>query len=86
MDLIEYEIRSTQRYLNDHNRLFQLEKMILRFINKSKNTALAHDKSELYGDLLTELDSMKGTEFERNILHYFDLSTWINNRQLQTPE
>lgn len=77
-DLVEYEIKSTRRYLDSHNHLNEAEKAILSFLNKLIN----HDtgKDELYNDLKFKLTKRSKDMKSNKIMDYFDLIAWLDSK------
>lgn len=82
MDLLEYTVKSTYRFLYKRNRLYQFETILLRFIRK----VLPKIHPETSGLLLAfkklkiELEKVVKDPFERKALDYFDFISWLESK------
>ncbi|MCC7302756.1 MAG: hypothetical protein IT233_08940 [Bacteroidia bacterium] len=82
MDLLEYSVVSTYRYLLKRNRLYKVENHILDFIRK-KAPHMDSEKKKL--DAFSELKDQlicttKDDAFEKRALEYFDLISWLESK------
>jgi hypothetical protein len=77
-DLLEYEIKSTRRFLDSHNYLNESEKAILSFLNKLINQDTAELRGELFNDLKFRM--AKRSKETNKILEYFDIISWLDSK------
>lgn len=78
-DLLEYIIKSTQRYLNKKDKDYKVENVILKHLRK----LIKEDESErrkLYEKMQEELDKAFEQSHERVVLDYFDISSWVSSK------
>lgn len=77
---IEYLLRSTYRFLRKRARLFEFERLVLRYIRKS---ARAVDKSAqlaLFEELRDAFRKLKDDPVEGIIFEYFDFIAWLDSK------
>ena len=78
-DLLDFELRSVNRYLKLSDQLFLFEKIFLNFTNKLiRNRRDA--TSSIYNKLYLEIEELKKNPFERNALVYFAFDTWAKKK------
>lgn len=82
-DLMEYEIKSTRRFLESHNYLNESEKVILSFLNKLINQDTAQLRQELFNDLKFRVT--KRSKETSKILEYFDILSWLDSKIDESP-
>lgn len=78
--LLEYTVKSTKRYLQKTNRIFKFEKLILDFIIKALNYRNDNERTELYENLLLDVNKISNDKFEKSALEQFDVISWINSK------
>ena len=86
MDLLEYLVKSTYRFLLIRKRLFKFETLILNFMRKT--LPRAPGQKELIGsfsDLRKELEAVSCDPFERKALEYFDFISWLDSKITGRP-
>jgi hypothetical protein len=79
-DLIEYIIRSTQRFLSSHKTLREFESMILAFMKKIINVQHEKDKIELLNEMKYKLNSISNDITVTRAFEYFDFISWIESK------
>lgn len=82
LDLLEYSVVSTYRYLLKRNRLYKVENLILDFIRK-KAPQIDSEKKRLdaFRELKENLVSATDRDaFEKRALEYFDLISWLESK------
>ncbi len=79
-DLLEYNLKSTYRYLHDKQRLFRFERTVMNFIKSA--IAINNKKSQVdvLKKLRDELIVLKKDPFEKNVFEYFDFISWLESR------
>lgn len=84
-ELLEYLARSTYRFLNKLEGLYQFEEVMLAFMKKfSRNHQLRNDKS-VFSKLKTDLENVEYEPSERNALSTLDLISWVNSKIEERP-
>lgn len=83
-DLLEYTVKSTQRFLQKANRMYQFEKLLLDFILKAVNYTGDDERLFLYEKLKKDIERISDDKFEKNILEQFDIISWLNSKIEQT--
>lgn len=78
-ELLPYKIKSTLAFLRKQKRLHKTELLILNFIRNEIKTGNDITK-KAYLQLKTQLEEILKDSFEKNILNYFDFSTWIDSK------
>ncbi|MCF8463465.1 MAG: hypothetical protein K9G41_01385 [Flavobacteriales bacterium] len=84
-ELLEYLARSTYRYLNKLEGLYEFEEIMLSFMKKfSKNDLLRKDK-DIFLKLKTDLIAVSYEPGERNALSTLDLISWVESKISEQP-
>jgi hypothetical protein len=79
-DLLDFELRSVNRYLKLSDQLFLFEKIFLNFTNKLIRNK-SNSTSSIYNKLYLEIKDLKKNPFERNALVYFAFDTWAKKKR-----
>jgi hypothetical protein len=80
LDLIEYLIKSTQRFLNKKNRDFELEKVIISYIRKLSKVSDQEKQKEIFIAFRTQLEGLFEDQNNRILLNYFDFLSWVDSK------
>lgn len=78
---LEYQLRSTERFLSKRNNGLQVEKLMVNFIGKK--APLANSKKELhlaFADLKKKIEELYKNENERAAEDYFDFISWTESK------
>jgi len=80
-DGLAYYWRSTYRHLLKRKRLYKTENIFLQFFRKN----LTIEKSEVqvklaFKELLKELKEVMKDPFEKQVLNYFDINSWLESK------
>ena len=78
LDLIEYLIKSTQRFLNKKNRDFELETVIISFIKKLSKVSEKEKQHEIFIQLRDKLEELFKDQDNRILFNYFDFLSWVD--------
>jgi len=78
-DLIEYLMKSAQRYLNKRDRLYQVESHVLRFMRKCTTSKSKNEINTLLHELLDAILPLKEDAAEQRAFGYFDFISWIES-------
>ncbi len=84
LDLLEYTIKSTARYLQKRERDYPLEKVIIDHFRKLIRSQQSERKAHLES-FKKEIDKMRGIEENEVVLRYFDFSSWLESKITNTP-
>ena len=79
-DFIEYEVRSTNRYLVKHERDFKIEIVCVQYIRKLAKMHIEKNRVELLQKMKIEIDKLLKDHNESVILEYFNISAWIQSK------
>jgi hypothetical protein len=79
-DLLEYIVRSTQRFLNKHHRAYQMEVLLIEHIKKLARTQVPSAKRELFRSLHDQLARLLKDPNESLVFKYFDFLSWVNSK------
>ena len=80
LELLEYTIKSTSRYLQKRNRDFEIEKLILEQFKKLIRHRTASAKKEQLLEFKDKLSALSKNEEGKALLRYFDFQAWINSK------
>ncbi|HEX4887336.1 MAG TPA: hypothetical protein VFV37_04740 [Luteibaculaceae bacterium] len=76
-DLLEYIIKSTNRYLNKKNRDYAVETTLVDYIKKLSKQQNSEERKKLFGELNIDLENIFNSPSDRVILEYIDFRSWI---------
>lgn len=79
-DLLEYIVRSTQRFLSKKQRAHQVEILLIEHIKKLARTTEPSAKRELYRSLRDQMVKVLKDPNESLALKYFDFLAWANSK------
>ncbi len=84
-DLLEYIIKSTNRYLNKKPQNFEVETTLVDYIKRLSKTQGEEAKVELFKELRSELEVIFDNPSNRVVLEYVDFRSWINSKIENVP-
>ncbi len=85
--LLPYTLRSTQRYLETRNKVYQFESVFLAFINEVLKKRQTKPTQELYAGLAKDLTKLKKDHFERHAFDFYDFLAWAEKHaQMQEQD
>jgi tetratricopeptide (TPR) repeat protein len=79
-DLLPYTIRSTQRFLETRNKVYQFENVMLDFVNELLKKRQNKTPRELHEELASKLQTLKQDAFEKTVFEYFDFLAWARSK------
>lgn len=79
-DLIEYLVKSTQRFLNKKKRDFELEKLILSSIRKLSKITNQEKQKDTYITFRNKLEDLFKIPENKILLNYFDFLSWVDSK------
>ncbi|MEP6677359.1 MAG: hypothetical protein ABJA78_19520 [Ferruginibacter sp.] len=84
-ELLEYQVRSVHRLLEQKGRLYQSEILMLDFFGKINATDLQKNKRQKILALKQQVDSLFKKTFEQGIVFYFDIISWLESQVTNQP-
>ena len=78
--LLESLLRSTYRFLSKRNRLFDFEKSVMGFIQKSGKLRSSKELREAFIELKKEFESLAQIPSENAMLRYFNFIAWLESK------
>jgi len=79
-DLLEYIVRSTQRFLSKRHRAEGMETVLMENIKKLARTSDPAAKKELFRGMLEKFNQLLTDPNESLVLKYFDVISWVTSR------
>ena len=80
LDFIEYESKSTSRFLNKFEKDYQIEKVFMKYIKKVAKIDFKPDYKDVFINFYKEVDVLLQDPSEQVILEYFDIKSWISSK------
>lgn len=84
-ELIEYLLKSTNRYLKKLEKEYQSEQVILKYFRKLSKHQSEQSRQEVFVEFKTKLDELLKNPKEQVILQYFDFPSWIESKIRRIP-
>jgi hypothetical protein len=79
-DLLEYIVRSTQRFLSKRQRANQVEVLLIEHVRRLARAGDQQARLELFRSLEEQLDTLFRDPNEGLVLKYFDVRSWVRSR------
>ncbi|HMS64462.1 MAG TPA: hypothetical protein PKD83_04315 [Ignavibacteria bacterium] len=79
-DLIEYNIKSTRRYLSNKNNLKKFELLVLNYLRKLIASKTDSDKTYIFKSWKKELSFDSDDLIEIKAFEYFDFISWLESK------
>lgn len=79
-DYITFEARSMKREIQNKDKVFLIELLILRFFNKSLESLSKPERNSLWLKIKPELLEIRSNKFELQILRVFDFTAWVESK------
>jgi hypothetical protein len=80
MDLMEYIIKSTYRFLLKSERLFKVETIVLNYLRKNAYLTSEKEILESFRKLHKELSPLTKDQFEKKAFEEFDILSWLESK------
>ncbi len=84
-DYVEHEVRSIKREVQNNERLYQMEWLVLKLLNKPLNNLSQHERDKLWSKIEPQLIEIRNNKFERQLLRIFDFTAWIESKIRNRP-
>jgi hypothetical protein len=85
LKLISYETRSIKREMKEYDKGYQIEKVMLSFLNKMNLPVRNRERDTLWEKVSGELQLLGQNVFEQQVLRIFDFTAWIESRIRRIP-
>jgi len=85
MELIEYYVRSTYRFLLKKEDLHQYQKYILNFLKRLNTTITRSELTRRFKTLRANLIPLSQDPFEKRAFIYFDIISWLESKIESRP-
>lgn len=85
LDLMNYTLKSTKRFMKDRKIIFEFEKRFFRFLEKETHELQSMNllsRKEKYKQLKKDLNEIFKNPMERNVLNYFWFDRWVETKLL----
>ncbi|MCO6481152.1 MAG: hypothetical protein J5I62_00015 [Flavobacteriales bacterium] len=79
-DLLEYIVRSTQRYLSKRQRAYGVEAALIEHIRKLARNGTPAARHALFVSLRRHLDALMQDPNESTVLKYFNICAWVDSK------
>jgi len=79
-DLLEYIIKSTNRYLNKSDRDYEFETTLVDYIKRLAKNQPAEERITIFKELSEELNKRFTNPYNRVVLEYIDFKSWIGSK------
>lgn len=84
-DYMDFEIRSVRREIQNNEKNYQLEQIILKLLSKSPDELTEQKRMLLWQKLKPQLDEIQNNKFEMQLLHIFNFIAWIESKIHRIP-
>jgi tetratricopeptide (TPR) repeat protein len=79
-DFLEYDMKSTARYLNKHEKDYEVEKLFMKEMKALSRIDREQDRKEVFQKFNDKLNTLLKIDRENVILEYFDLRSWVTSK------
>lgn len=80
MDMLPYAIKSSERFLSKRNRLYGLEKRMLKFFRKMSRISGVNKQRDYFLQLKKDIMASADEPAIKTAYEYFDFMNWINSK------
>lgn len=84
-DYMDFEIRSVKREIQNNEKSYQLEQIILKFLSKTPEELTEQKRLLLWKKLKPQIDELQNNKFEMQLLHVFNFIAWIESKVFKVP-
>ena len=79
-DFVEYEVKSTSRFLGKKEKDYQIEKVFIKYIKKLSKDEIGFGKKEIFEAFYKEIETLLKLPNEQVILEYFNIKAWAYSK------
>jgi hypothetical protein len=83
--LMEYQFRSTHRFLYKKKRVYRYEDIILKYMRKFVNTADERKHRQLFKALLEEVTPLQSDPYEQKAFEGYNIIAWLQSKIERKP-
>jgi hypothetical protein len=84
-DYMDFEIRSVKREIQNNEKSYQLEQVILKFLSKTPEELTEQKRLLLWQKLKPQIEELQNNKFEMQLLHVFNFIAWIESKVFKVP-
>jgi hypothetical protein len=84
-DYMDFEIRSVKREIQNNEKSYQLEQIILKFLSKTSEEHTEHKRLLLWQKLKPQIEEIQNNRYEMQLLRIFNFIAWIESKVTKTP-
>ncbi|MFK8038189.1 MAG: hypothetical protein AB8B74_07875 [Crocinitomicaceae bacterium] len=84
-DFVEYEVKSTSRFLGKKEKDYFIEKVFIKYIKKLSKEEANFGKREIFENFYAEIDKLLMLPNEQVILEYFNIKAWVYSKIKRIP-
>lgn len=84
-DFVEYEVKSTSRFLGKKEKDYFIEKVFIKYIKKLSKEEASFGKKEIFENFYDEIESLLKLPNEQVILEYFNIKAWVYSKIKRIP-
>ncbi|MBD3637701.1 MAG: hypothetical protein HUJ25_10130 [Crocinitomicaceae bacterium] len=79
-DFLEYDMKSTARYLNKHEKDYEVEKLFMKQMRSLARVNNEANQKQVFIEFSEKLDKLLKIDRENVIQEYFDLKAWLHSK------
>jgi tetratricopeptide (TPR) repeat protein len=79
-NFIEYDSKSTSRYLNKLDKDYEIENVFMKYIKKVAKEEFAPDKKIIFNKFYKQVSELLKDQQEQVILEYFNVKAWVYSK------
>jgi hypothetical protein len=79
-DFLEYDMKSAARYLNKHDKDYEVEKLFMKHIKQLSRVDEGKEQEKVFIEFNSKLSDLMKIDRENVILEYFDLLAWVQSK------
>ena len=79
-DFLEYDMKSTARYLNKHEKDYEVERLFMKEMRNLARINSESDQIKIFKEFSHKLEELLKIDRENVILEYFDLKSWLRSK------
>jgi hypothetical protein len=84
-ELLEYIVRSAQRFLSKRHRAYGVEAALIEHVKKLARKTTPETKRQLFASLHARLEELMKDPNEEAVLKYFNISAWVASKLHEVP-
>jgi tetratricopeptide (TPR) repeat protein len=83
--LLPYAIKNTQRYLKSRNKVYEFERIFLKYLNKLTKVDSPLDELDLLEEVYKEIEPLKQNPYENVVFDAFNFLLWMQAKVKNVP-